>query len=247
MKTLFYFKCIFVSTLLITAPCVYAFDAEASLLQKQKQAFLLQQEQFSKSNPTPQAAVKQQASSATLTTNLRFQKQLSYLSTIKTNHWNSNPSPVPTEVPLDPSEPPLVVDNKFNLSIPNHAIGKIEVSIGDQKCYVYDTDGNLLFTSLIVSGKSGWGTPRGNWRIISKRRSFYMVGNIRGQHWRVWTNYAAFFTGGGHALHDAPWRKKFGWNTNYRWNGSHGCVNMPLPAARYIYENAPYNTPVRVY
>ena len=43
---------------------------------------------------------------------------------------------------------------------------------------------------------------------------------------------------GGIGLHDAyRWRSTYGPDANHSVNGSHGCVNMPLDAARTTYEN----------
>ena len=36
------------------------------------------------------------------------------------------------------------------------------------------------------------------------------------------------------ALHDADWRGSFG-GTIYQWNGSHGCVNLPVDKAAELY------------
>ena len=51
---------------------------------------------------------------------------------------------------------------------------------------------------------------------------------------------------GNWATHDAKWRGSFGGNI-YRYNGSHGCVNLPLKKAQAIYENIEVGTPVIVY
>jgi len=51
---------------------------------------------------------------------------------------------------------------------------------------------------------------------------------------------------GGIGLHDATWRYQFGGNI-YKWNGSHGCVNMPLNAAKVVYENIDKSMPIIVW
>ena len=42
----------------------------------------------------------------------------------------------------------------------------------------------------------------------------------------------------GYALHGAPWRSSFGYS------GSHGCVNLPVAVAKWVYDFAPIGTPV---
>ena len=42
---------------------------------------------------------------------------------------------------------------------------------------------------------------------------------------------------GGIGFHDASWRGKFG-GSIYKTAGSHGCVNLPLNAAKFIFENS---------
>ena len=46
-------------------------------------------------------------------------------------------------------------------------------------------------------------------------------------------------------LHDATWRWSFGGDI-YTYNGSHGCVNLPLNTAAYIYNNVPTGTTVKI-
>lgn len=52
--------------------------------------------------------------------------------------------------------------------------------------------------------------------------------------------WATYFHGD-FALHGAPWRSSFGWNGP---GGSHGCVNMPVDSAQWIYEWADIGTTV---
>ena len=44
--------------------------------------------------------------------------------------------------------------------------------------------------------------------------------------------WVTYFTGSS-AMHGAPWRSSFGWSG---YGGSHGCVNMPVGAAKFIYD-----------
>jgi lipoprotein-anchoring transpeptidase ErfK/SrfK len=52
---------------------------------------------------------------------------------------------------------------------------------------------------------------------------------------------------GGVGLHDADsWRSSYG-GSIYKTNGSHGCINLPLSAAKTIYETVSAGWPVIVY
>ena len=50
----------------------------------------------------------------------------------------------------------------------------------------------------------------------------------------------------GQGLHDATWRYSFG-GSIYKGNGSHGCVNIPLSAARDIYEAVDTGTAIIIF
>jgi len=65
--------------------------------------------------------------------------------------------------------------------------------------------------------------------------------------------FALRFLGADFYLHDAPWRHVFGPDSQGGegmpgddTTGSHGCVNLPYPAARFLYNWAADGTPVRV-
>ena len=53
-------------------------------------------------------------------------------------------------------------------------------------------------------------------------------------------------TWSGIGFHDATWQSSFG-GSRYLTNGSHGCVNMPLNAAKTVYENIDKSMPIIVW
>lgn len=63
------------------------------------------------------------------------------------------------------------------------------------------------------------------------------------EEWDVNVNYWLSFIGGSYGFHDATWRSYFG-GYIYTYDGSHGCVNLPLWAAEKLYNNADDGTPV---
>ncbi|KKQ95075.1 MAG: ErfK/YbiS/YcfS/YnhG [candidate division CPR2 bacterium GW2011_GWC2_39_10] len=100
----------------------------------------------------------------------------------------------------------------------------------------------------ITSGSNYHPTPAGVTYIFGKTAITRMWGGTPGidyydlpnVHWVTW------FRAGGYAIHEAYWRSAFG-GQDYKWNGSHGCINAPIDVAKYIYDWAPIGTPVVVH
>lgn len=118
----------------------------------------------------------------------------------------------------------------------------VEVSIASQSLWCY-VNGEVVVSCSIISGKvtSGNSTPKGIYSITYKETGHQMVG----EDYDVWTDYWMPFNGNV-GLHDASWRSSFGGNI-YVNNGSHGCVNMPVWAARAVFGYVQKGTPVIVY
>jgi lipoprotein-anchoring transpeptidase ErfK/SrfK len=117
---------------------------------------------------------------------------------------------------------------------------KIVVSIGQQAMWAYKGD-TVVISSLVSTGRAGFDTPLGTYQILSKLESQTMEGVIGGEYYNVpdvpWVMY---FTNGGHALHGTYWHSNFGTPM------SHGCVNLPMDVAAWLYRWAPVGTPVIV-
>lgn len=178
----------------------------------------------------------------------RLVSRQNFLGSLRQNEWKKVNIKNDSEFFNDPS---LIRHQHLKnygdkLEIPNKAIGHIEISIKNQQVYVFDTFGNKIITSETVTGRPGWNTPKGKTSIKYKRKSWVMKGDVvrygKRERWSVFTNYASYFTYQGHALHDIV-RRRFGVGAA----GSHGCANLPLAVARYIYTNAPIGTEVNVY
>ncbi len=119
----------------------------------------------------------------------------------------------------------------------------IMVSIKEQKLWFYQ-NGNLVLTSGVVTGtKNTWDTITGSFRIRSKAMGTYLTG----ADYKTWVNYWMLIDYGTQiGLHDATWRSSFG-GSIYKYNGSHGCVNLPYGVAKKIYNRAKVGTKVYVY
>ena len=108
----------------------------------------------------------------------------------------------------------------------------VEVDLDEQWLYFYEKGNNTIMTP-IVSGdvNKGYMTPTGVFRLISKSTDAV----LRGADYETPVKYWMLFRTGGYGLHDAYWRVKFG-EDEYKYNGSHGCVNMPPEAAKRLYD-----------
>ncbi len=116
----------------------------------------------------------------------------------------------------------------------------VKVSISKQKMWFYK-NGKLKKTSRVVTGmRNEHDTPKGNFQIMGKARKIYLIG----EDYRSFVNYWMPFYGG-YGLHDATWRSYFGGDI-YKYNGSHGCVNLPYNVAKYLYNHVPVGTLVKI-
>ncbi|MBA2557268.1 MAG: L,D-transpeptidase [Chloroflexi bacterium] len=116
----------------------------------------------------------------------------------------------------------------------------IVVSISQQRMWAYEGD-TVVNTSLVSTGKPGFDTPLGTYSIIVKKPIEDMEGLIGGEYYNVKDVPAVmYFTDVGHAFHGTYWHNNFGSVM------SHGCVNLPLDVAAWLYAWTPMYTPVEV-
>ena len=122
----------------------------------------------------------------------------------------------------------------------------ILVSLANQRVTAYK-DGKKILTSSVVTGNTslGRGTTPGAYYIFYKSAPATLRGFENGK--QTYESHVDFWMPfhNGQGLHNAPWRGVFG-GTIYRYNGSHGCVNMTYSAAQKIYKNFKVGTPVIV-
>lgn len=116
---------------------------------------------------------------------------------------------------------------------------KIVITISEQKLRYYEK-GQVVFETDVVTGINN-GTPRGTYSILNKARNVALVGEDYESHVRYWMP----FIGRNYGIHDASWRSRFGGNI-YKYNGSHGCVNISTQAAETLYNMVEIGTPVIV-
>lgn len=120
----------------------------------------------------------------------------------------------------------------------------VEICIKQQKMWCYK-DGKLVVTTPVVTGNSAQGldTPSGCvWAIDAKRSPAHF--NATNSDVTYWLPF-----NGDVGVHDASWRTPamFADPKTYLANGSHGCINTPLDAAKKIYDTVDVGYPVIVY
>ncbi len=119
----------------------------------------------------------------------------------------------------------------------------MEVDLDHQKVYQY-IDGECVVETDCVSGKaidSDRLTPDGTYSIVYRKSPAVLKGADYESPVTYWMPF-----NGGIGFHDATWRSKFGGEL-YLTGGSHGCINLPLSAAKAIYANVYSGMPVVVY
>ena len=148
-------------------------------------------------------------------------------------------------------------------SIPAHratiqGIAKeIVVSLSKQWMYVYQ-NGQQIYDTPVTTGAPDLPTPLGTYHIFYKvsPTTFHSPFPRNSKNWYppVKVQYAMEWKAGGYFIHDAWWHTTYGPGTNvmhydptYGWqSGSHGCIAVPLDAAKWLYNWTTIGTTVRV-
>lgn len=125
----------------------------------------------------------------------------------------------------------------------------IEINLTTQHLYAWQS-GQVVYDSPITSGATGAGfaTVTGMFHIFYKATNTHLVGYQYGPayNYDVFVQYwMPFYEGYG--LHDASWRHGNFGGPDYYYGGSHGCVNLPLATAAFLYGWAGVGTPVWVH
>lgn len=116
----------------------------------------------------------------------------------------------------------------------------VDIDISEQ--YVrYFVDGSVAWEAPCVTGNPNLGnaTPEGVYTLNGKSRNQTLVGLDEDKDgepdYETPVSYWMPFIGNAIGLHDASWRWSFGSNV-YTYDGSHGCVNLPIDSAAALYD-----------
>lgn len=119
---------------------------------------------------------------------------------------------------------------------------RVEVNLSEQRATIFEND-QVVQSWLISSGREGYSSSTGHFRISAKLR----MQNMGNPDLTKAPNYYTpdvpwvMYYNGDEALHGAYWHNNFG---NVM---SHGCINMPVSAAQFVYGWAPMGTEVWVH
>ncbi len=131
------------------------------------------------------------------------------------------------------------------------------INLTEQSAYLLE-DGKLAFVSPIASGKEGWGTPTGSFRVTRKdlnhqSGNFGLVSDSYGRIVNPNATPGSYVPPGCHYM-PAPmpyfieFRKYVGMHAGYLpgYPASHGCVRMPRDLAAKFFSRVQVGTPVKV-
>ncbi len=110
----------------------------------------------------------------------------------------------------------------------------VHVDLREQVLTAYAGD-RLVFATLVSTGKPGWETSQGLFRVWRKVSHDLMHGER--EPYRVEEVPWTLFFHASQALHGTFWHDHFGWPV------SHGCVNLSMPDAAWLFEWAPPRLP----
>ncbi len=145
------------------------------------------------------------------------------------------PSPTPMSMSKTVTKPgstraPAAIDK----NVPDKWI---DVNISTQSLTAYE--GNTpVFSTLVSSGVSWHPTVIGTYKIYAKYTADDMSGGQGAEYYYLPAVPYTMYFYGGYALHGTYWHHNFGHPM------SHGCVNLPTDAAKWIFNWAPMGTSV---
>lgn len=113
----------------------------------------------------------------------------------------------------------------------------IEVELATQRLVAWE-DGRMVLSTAISSGTHKTPTPKGTFRIFRKFDKQRMTGQDYDLPNVPWVMY---FRKGGYAMHGTYWHSNFGQPM------SHGCINLPIGEAAWLYKWAPMRTTVVIH
>ncbi len=127
------------------------------------------------------------------------------------------------------------------------------VSISQRKLWACSGD-STVYTSPVITGNTNYEatlTPAGTYHIYQKHTDTVLTGTDITGSWKDPVSYWMPFLSnqyGVYGFHDATWRSpnEFGKVSPSSSDASHGCVELPLATAKWIYGWAPVGTTVTI-
>ena len=120
---------------------------------------------------------------------------------------------------------------------------EVVVSISAQTMWAYE-EGEMVMSSLVSTGTAEvpeTTTPIGYHSVLAKYDAQTMEGTISGEYYLVEdVPFVMYFDNAGNAIHGTYWHSNFGAPM------SHGCINLPMDIAAWMYGWADIGTAVSV-
>jgi hypothetical protein len=105
----------------------------------------------------------------------------------------------------------------------------VVVSLSQQALWAYE-DGAVIRSTYVSTGTEKFRTPPGYFTVNTKVPEQDMEGVIGGEYYNVpKVPNVLYFTNRGHAIHGTYWHENFGVPM------SHGCINLPMDVAEWMY------------
>ncbi|NJL83592.1 MAG: L,D-transpeptidase [Chloroflexaceae bacterium] len=112
----------------------------------------------------------------------------------------------------------------------------IEINLSTQRLIAWQGK-QPVYAVVISSGKAKTPTRSGLFEIHKKRR----LDRMRGEDYDIPNVPFAMYYDGGYAIHGVYWHRQFGTPV------SHGCINLALDHARWLYNWAGIGTPIAIH
>ncbi|MBD1939242.1 L,D-transpeptidase [Microcoleus sp. FACHB-68] len=112
----------------------------------------------------------------------------------------------------------------------------IEIDLAKQRLVAWEGD-KSVYAIVISTGKDGTPTPTGTFAVQTKHR----VARMQGDDYDVPDVPFTMYYYGGYAIHGAYWHNKFGTPV------SHGCTNVAVNHAEWLFNWADVGTPIIVH
>lgn len=118
----------------------------------------------------------------------------------------------------------------------------VEINLTTQHVFLYDKGKKILETDCVTGNSArGYDTPAGAYSVTYTERNATLKGENYATPVKYWMPFNRNI-----GMHDADWRSSFGGEI-YKYNGSHGCVNLPPDKAAIIFKYVKKGTPVFCY
>lgn len=118
----------------------------------------------------------------------------------------------------------------------------VEINLATQHVFLYVKGKKILETDCVTGNSSrGYDTPAGTYSITYTERNATLNGENYSTPVQYWMPFNRNI-----GLHDASWRSSFGGEI-YKYNGSHGCVNLPPDKAAKLFRYVKKGMPVICY